>query len=410
VREAVRRYMKVIHTFGPNEFEALCRYRIGELLSEHGQPAAAAEQWRRLIEDYPRPGPNEWGSPVFALISSGPDLHRQPDEHYVEQAREALAGLGPVEGPGLSETQRAIIAATRITVPRVIDGDPPKNGTRELALGEDLFSVGEYDYATRDLLKVLHLCYPSRFRPEAGLRLGACAYMRGRPEIARVQWQWTAAQFPGSDAARQASQALQLLGEVTPVQADPPCPAQMPPWEPEWDTWADRGMSYGMALYEHDLPLFAFKEMVKLLHGVYQKHTLGPQARYRAGIAAWEAGHPRAGILQWRLCAAQHAQTLWGERSRLAIEAARRWPSLTGDQAASVDAAIREPLPTVPKRNKPACWQRFSIAQEFLMVGVRDEGQAAMEFLKALTVTRASKGQYDESVVPKAEDGMRRSL
>jgi hypothetical protein len=169
-------------------------------------------------------------------------------------------------------------------------------------------------------------------------------------------------------------------------------------------------MTYGMALYEHDLPLFTFKEMIKLLHGVYKKHGLGPQARFRAGIAAWDAGHPRAAVLQWRLCAKAHADTPWGENARKAIRTTLASPDLTAAQRSQVEAAMDEPLPKVPKRNKPPCWQRFSLGQEFLMVGIRDDGQAAMEFMKALTVTRATKGKYDERVVPQASRGMERAL
>ncbi|MEA3403394.1 MAG: substrate-binding domain-containing protein [Armatimonadota bacterium] len=410
VREAIRRYLKVIHTFGPNEFEPYCRYQIGELLADQGRMAAAAEQWRRLIRDYPRPGPHEYGSPVFEVVVAGPELGLKPEEHYVKQARQALRGLPASDREEQHVAEDEVVAATSISAPRVVDGDPPKNGTRELALAEDLFAVGDYEYATRDYLKVLHLCYPSRYQPQASLRLGACAYLRGKPGLAKRQWEWTVAQFADSDAARQASQALQALGGSEAEQPESGCPVEMPPWQPTHDTWAERGMSYGMALYEHDLPLFTFKEMVKLLHGVYQRHTLGPQARYRAGIAAWEVGHPRAGILQWRICQAQQPQSPWAERSRNAIQAALQWPELTDEQRAEVEAAVSEPIPAVPKRNKPACWQRYSLGREFLMVGVLDEGQAAMEFMKALTVTHASKSKYDESVVPKAEAGLRRAL
>ena len=44
------------------------------------------------------------------------------------------------------------------------------------------------------------------------------------------------------------------------------------------------------------------------------------------------------------------------------------------------------------------------------MVGILDEGQAALEAMKALTVTRAAKGQYDEEVVPQAEKALERAL
>jgi hypothetical protein len=228
--------------------------------------------------------------------------------------------------------------------------------------------------------------------------------------VARKQWEWTAAEFADSDAARQAALALQSLGDAVEQQPANTCPVQMPPWEPVYDTWAERGMSYGMALHEHDLPLFAFKEMVKLLHGAYKRNKFGPQARYRAGIAAWTAGHPRAGILQWRVCEQKHPRNPWGERSRKAIEAAREWPELTDEQRTQIEAAVSEPLRPVPGRNKPACWQRYNLGQEFLSVGMLDDEQAALEFLKVVTVSRAAPGEYDESVVPKARECLRRSL
>ncbi len=411
VREAIRRYMKVIHTFGPNSMEAYCRYRIGTLLAQQGNTAQAAEQWRTLVEEYPREGPHEWGSPVFKLVGEGPKLKLKPPEHYVQQGRKALAELGP--DAQRSKDADPLLEAVAIPIRRVIDGDPPKNGTREMALGDDLLSIGIYDYASRDLLKVLHLCYPSRFRAQAGLKLGACDWLRGRPENAKKQWEWTIAKFPDTDAAQRASEALELASDAEPPsaqEATTPCPVEMPPWEPEWDTWGDRGMSYGMALYDHDLPLFTFKEMIKLLHGVYRKHKLGPQARYRAGIAAWSAGHPAAGIVQWRLCADMHPGTPWAERSEKAVQAALNWSELTDRQRAEVEAAASQALPKISMRNKPPCWQRYSMGREFLAAGILEDGQTPMEFMKALTVTRAAKGKYDESVVPLAEEGLRQSL
>ncbi|MBU0606326.1 MAG: substrate-binding domain-containing protein, partial [Armatimonadetes bacterium] len=48
-REALRRYLTVIHVFGPGEHDAYCQYRVGELLAEQGRVAEAAAQWRRLL-------------------------------------------------------------------------------------------------------------------------------------------------------------------------------------------------------------------------------------------------------------------------------------------------------------------------------------------------------------------------
>ena len=74
-----------------------------------------------------------------------------------------------------------------------------------------------------------------------------------------------------------------------------------------------------------------------------------------------------------------------------------------------VEAALIEPLRPVSGPDKPSCWQRYNLGQEFLRVGILDDEQAALEFLKVVTVSRAGAGKYDESVVPKANEGLRRS-
>ena len=143
--------------------------------------------------------------------------------------------------------------------------------------------------------------------------------------------------------------------------------------------------------------------MFKLIHDVYKPNNLKAQARYRAGICAWEAGHPRAAVFQWRMCRRDYAETSWAQKSATAIERAPRWRDLSGEDREEVTAAVTAALPKISRRNKPPCWQRYSLGDELLQVGILDEGQAALEYLKALTVTHASKGKYDEAVVPIAK-------
>ncbi len=404
--EAIRRYLKVIHTFGPNEFEAYAHYRVGELLVAAGNTSAAADQWRQLVRDFPRLRRHEYGSPVFEIVLAGPKIALQPEQYYVDQAEQALRELGDMP----EQPCERLLAEACTEPPAVLDGDPPKNGKREFALAEDLFLTGDYEFATRDYLKVLTLNYPSSYRADASFKLGMCDHLRLHNDLAVAQWRWTIEQFPNTQAAKRASAALEQLEGANKESADLSCPVKMPPWTPAYETWPERGMTYGMALYEHRLPLFALKEMFKLIHDEYKPNKLKAQARYRAGICAWEAGHPRAAILEWRLCQRDYVNTPWAEKSAKAIERARGWPGLSPEDREEVQAAVTGPLPKITKRNKPSCWQRLGLGEEFLQVGILDDGEAALEFLKALTVTHASKGKYDEAVVPIAKKKLSEAL
>jgi ABC-type molybdate transport system substrate-binding protein/tetratricopeptide (TPR) repeat protein len=404
-REAIRRYLKVIHTFGPNEYEAYSRDRVGELLLAGGNTSAAARQWRRLVRDFPRPGPQEYASPVFEVVSGGPKLALKSEQEYVVMARHALRTAAEA-----AEPCDELLVDSSTEPPSVMDGDPPANGKREFALAEDLFLTGDYEFATRDYLKVLHLCYPSRYRADASFKVGVCAHMRLHNDLAAEQWRWTAEQFPNTEAAARASAALEQLAQANKDAEGLLCPVEMPAWQPAYDTWPERGMTYGMALYEHRLPLFALKEMLKLIHDVYKPSKLKAEARYRGGICAFEAGHPRAAILEWRICHRDYPDNTWARQSAKAIERARAWPELSAEQTEQVERSLGTPLPSIPKPDKPSCWQRYNLGEELLQVEILDEGQAALEFLKALTVTHASKGKYDESVVDLAKKHLEAAL
>jgi len=390
-REAVRRYQTAIHVFGPGPQDAYCRYRVGELLAERGRHAQAAGQWRRLLREFPRPSPQEYENRTFALLETGPDITEEPEAHWVALARRRLAELPETEGDGSEATLPTWLPRISLEPPAVTEGDPGKNGKREFALAEDLFLAGDYEFASRDYLKVLTLCYPSRYMAAASFKLGLCQYMRGDRTLAGREWWRTINDFTDSRWAVYAKLALDNL-----PQAQPPSQTSMPPWDPAYDTWPERGMTYGMALYEHGLPLFAFKEMIKLIHDEYGPSKLKPQARYRAGVAALEFGRTGAAALQWRLCLHDYPDSPWAQRSRSSL----------GELVAAgglPQTALAVPLPKLSHKNKPACHERLNIAEEFFHAGLADDEETALEYMKALTVTRASPGGYDEAVVPKAE-------
>lgn len=391
-REGLRRYLTAIHGFGPGSHDAYCRYRVGELLAEQGRPAQAAVQWRRLLRDFPRPTPQEYLNRAFDIVEEGPELTEEPESHWVAEGRRRLAEL-PRQARN-AEAVRGLppwLPTIDLEPPEVSDGDPGKNGKRELCLAEDLFLAGDYEFASRDYLKVLTLCYPSRHMPQASFKLGLCQYLRGNPAMARQEWERTVAQFADSQWAQYARKGLDNL-----PQAQPPPQSPMPSWELAYETWPQRGMSYGMELYRHRLPRFAFKEMIKLIHDEYGPNKLKAQARYRAGIAAVDLGEPKVAALQWRLCAHDHAGDPWARRSQRALS------ELVSSGRLSKDVTSR-PLPRIAQRKKPPCYERFAIAEEFFHAGMARDEETVLEYLKVLTVTRASPGGYDEAIVPRAQ-------
>jgi TolA-binding protein len=397
-REGVRRYLTAIHMFGPGSYDAYCRYRVGELLAKQGGYAQAAGEWRRLLREFPRPSPQEYHNRAFDLVGAGPDITEEPEKHWVALARRRLAELPQAKGREVGVTLPAWLPRISLEPPIVTEGDPGKNGKREFALAEDLFLAGDYEFASRDYLKVLTLCYPSRYMPAASFKLGLCQYMRGDPALAGREWRRTVKDFTDSKWAVYAKTALDNLPEARPQSQAP-----MPAWVPAYDTWPQRGMTYGMALYDHGLPRFAFKEMIKLIHDEYGPSKLKPEARYRAGLAALQFGQPQAAALQWRLCLHDYPDSPWAKRSQASLNEL----TTAGDLPRSV---LATPLPRLSHRNKPACHERLNIAEEFFDAGLADDEETALEYMKALTVTRASPGGYDEAIVPRAESRLAQCL
>ena len=393
---ALRRYLHVIHTFGPNHYEARARYHAGKCLAGLGRPALAREQWQRVAEDFPRRGKLEWESKVLHVGLPVDDVEKQPEQHWVDLARRQLESL-PADAAIAPEH---LEWTDLLSLPRVHvrEGDPAKNGTRNFALAEDLLAAGHYAGATRDYLKVVTLNYPSRYMPEARLKVALCDYLRGWREGAREQWQRLQAEsghgVVGQLAARATARAQPRTAAEQPRLAVP-----MPPWTPAYDTWPERGMTYGMALWEHHLPLFTFKEMMKLLHGVYQKPgKLAPIARYRAGVCCLACDRPESAALQWRMCAAHYPETKWAKQAQRAIATLKAAP----DFAEAVERAMARPLPPQTKPAKGSPGKRFGIAEELFHAELFEADQCLLEYLKVVSVTDPAQ-EKNRPFKPRAE-------
>ncbi len=90
--------------------------------------------WRQLVRDFPRLRRHEYGSPVFEIVLAGPKIALQPEQYYVDQAEQALRELGDMP----EQPCERLLAEACTEPPAVLDGDPPKNGKREFALGGPL--------------------------------------------------------------------------------------------------------------------------------------------------------------------------------------------------------------------------------------------------------------------------------
>jgi hypothetical protein len=366
--ETRRRYLKVLCTFGPNQHTARALWQVAEQTASEGNVACARGDLRRILAEYPPPEPVEYGLPTSPQKAKRQPLEYLPDTHWRAAAQGVLADLPERQGvanPVLDDPMVRRLHPLRIT-----QGDPPKNGTRDLALGLHLLAAGDLDFATRDLLKVVTLHYPSRHMPTAEYLLGVCAQARGYPNVARHQWERTVRDYGGTEAAELAQAALGRLGAGEDSPVDP-----MPAWTECFATHGERAMTYGMRLYEHRLPLFAYKEMGKILSGIYGKHELGGRARYCAGIACAAFGNPAAAAYQWRTCLRDMAGTPWAKRSAERLAKAGQEP-------------VPQPGQSPGKLSKGGAGMRFRLAEEFYRAGVHEEGQVILEYLKVLTVAR----------------------
>jgi TolA-binding protein len=159
-------------------------------------------------------------------------------------------------------------------------------------------------------------------------------------------------------------------------------------------------MTYGAMLWEHHMPLYALKEMLKVSHNVYTKPGKRlPEARYRAGICCLALNRPDAAALQFRMCTAYWPDSPWATKATQALAKLAAQPEPT---RGLVEAAMQKPVPELLGPAKGPPQQRFFMAEEFFRMGIFSDDQCVLEYLKALTVTDPS-GKRNAKLKPPGE-------
>ncbi len=394
---ALRRYLIVANIFGPSHYDARSRYEAARCAEDLGLTNLAAEGYRRVVKEFPRKGKREWESEVLQVGKPVPNVTREPEEVWVNRAQDALQRLAPGTG---NPDHRKWMAAFPLSRIRVREGDPSKNGTRWFANGQDLMALGQYESATRGLLKVVSLNYPSKHMPAAWFRVGVCDVLRGHHDVAQATWQQLRSQSAGTAWAARAEQALAMLPGGSTENAALLVP--MPRWTPKYDTQQERCMTYGWFLWQHRLPLFNFKEMIKLLCGIYgPPGKWAAEARFRAGVCCLALGHPGAAIREWRMVEQYYPQSPWSVRARQARNklATAKWPPKIQK---AVHGALCEPVWERFKLGKSSPQKRMNGAEEFFRAKIFEGDQALLEYHKVMSVTDPS-GRKNAKLKPKAE-------
>ncbi|MBD3177495.1 MAG: hypothetical protein GF320_20180, partial [Armatimonadia bacterium] len=301
--QAVRRYWTAMCFFGPSAHDGRALCEVADLLEDRGNTEGARTALRWAVEHLPRPQPNEFTGEATSVSGDIPGVEKMPDSHWREVAEERLADLGGGQGAPPSWTE-------------LVESDPPKNGKRAFAIAERLEATVGQGAGFKDYLKVCTLNYPSRYMERAEAAL--------------------------------ASMPAQPLPEL-------PAGIAMPEWEPAYDTHWQRGMTFGMRLYETGYPRHALKEMMKLCAGVYGSDGDAGEARYRGGVAAMACARPQAAARQWAMCHRLHPGSPWAPRAQSAME--------------MLDLTEPEGLPDEdgPKKGSPNV--RMAIAEDLFQSG-----------------------------------------
>ncbi len=300
---ALRRCFQIIGLFGPSHYDARARYYAGLAARGLGKDDVARLEWQRLVREFPRKGKLEWERGILQVGEPIPDVEEMPEEHWVQLARDGLKELGDTRS--LSAEHHRWLAAFPPERVRLWEGYAGKSGRRWFAVAEDSLAAGQYVAATREYLKVLTLSYPSSYMAAARFRVALCDYLRGYVTDAIAQWQQLAAELPDDEWGRAAARALKMADGAQDTASDAPPAVSVPEWTYAYDTDQQRGMSYGMALFEHHMPLYALKEMVKISQGIYKKPgKMLPEARFKAGVCCLAMGKAEAAAMQWQMCQA----------------------------------------------------------------------------------------------------------
>jgi len=374
-KAVVRRYLKVIHTFGPCREAAEAWYRIDQHLKGQGQPRAARLAWNHLIETFPTGGHKEWIRTIHAVR----DRLGDPETEWVERARQSLRSL--------SGSAVAVVDAPIVFAPiRVRQGDPSKGATRDLALAVDLYRLGFYDFAVRDALKVVTLHYPSPHRPPARAVAGAALYAMGKRRLAAFQWRRVVEEHADSPWAGRCAAAL---SEST----SGPIPQESSSHPGRYATHAERGLSYAYELQEAGSPLYALKECFKMLVGLYGPCDHAAEARFLAGDCLARMRRYADASQQWLRCGKTPEGERWASSVRSAIER-YKFPSVSDADERRQRYEIPAAFPASKSAGKklgihaktPPAVKRLRLGEELLAAGITDDDQALQEFLKVLTV------------------------
>jgi tetratricopeptide (TPR) repeat protein len=386
-REAVRRYLHVIHVFGPSRWDAEAWFRIGAILREMGNTVGARRAWQKLVWRYPTRGHKEW----LGILAMGDDAGTDPERPWVEQGGRALAELGPTAAGGAVPGWQADVTPLPFAVR---EGDPPKGARRTLAVASDLLHLELPDFATRDALKVATLHFPSPHTPAARSVAGTALLETGNIPAARQQWQRVAREHARSPWANACAAAWEVSHGPTPATDASAGSLVMPPAMPEYDTHADRGLAYAAELFDTGLTLYALKEYLKVLVGVYGEPIPLAEARFRAGVCLAALGRNAAALRQWDLCRAAEDSGEWHQRATAAATVlgdAGPWPQADLRQTIEAPKALtRMPVGEGKAQGRQGgraqALLRLHLGEELLIAGVLDEDEALQEFLKVLTV------------------------
>ncbi len=351
--EATRRWVKILHEFGPSDQEAQAEFQLGAVALRRGRADIAASRWERTVQRYPE---SEWA----------------------DRAREGLKLLGRKPAPAPEEIQPYVTADT-----------PHDERQFRVSVGD--LASGLTVFAIRDFLKVPNLYPDSPRAAEARFRIGTCQAMLGHPERAIAQWRRVSADYPDSPWAKQAQGGIAaweailrtagfygLLEPVSPLDED---------WRPfrSWSTGPDQGLSYAEDLYENGIYTYALQEYAKVLCDLYTpKGGENPHrayARYRMGVCSYRLGHPDAAARQWRRLLLDYPDSPW------AAKASRALAELAAAGELSSQGGV--PAPPLPDKLPSGVVKRFNVANQLVDCGL--PLVASKEYMKVMYVLTAGK-------------------
>ncbi|MCD6351824.1 MAG: substrate-binding domain-containing protein, partial [Armatimonadetes bacterium] len=214
---AMRRWLKLMHVFGPSPYDAKARYYAGYCAMKLGLKAGAWAMWERCVKDYPRRGLFEWRGPVFMMGEKNPNPQDMDEQYWADKAREALAQLGAKPGEFGDDWEVSDISDMLLNyVPReirVIDADVTKGSRRNLAVAEDTLLCGLYGAALTDYNKVYTLNVPNGDEDYALFRAGECLWLMGNKASAADIWNECKRNYTGQTWAEISGRLVYLIGQ-----------------------------------------------------------------------------------------------------------------------------------------------------------------------------------------------------